>query len=384
MTEIARGSAAEAGRCAALWIVPGAVRLGFAAWLVANGAALDQLLHGGDAAAFLRVAHAFLEPAGFSELSGPASRVFPLWPMVLAAPLALGLPAVALLLLNPLLSGAVSWMFYRVTRNFGAALLLGFAPPVAVVSGVLPMSETLYLGLGLGAAGFLARGHLARAGLLAGAMVAARPFGLAWVAAGALTLWFGRDGKRGRALMRFGLGAAAGLAPLVGFNLVVFGDVLHQVRVYGQDLATLNVPSAAAAALGGAQGHWDWPLRHVLLTPWRIDVPLWKTIYIYAHVAALLLLVPLALRRFWAGRGAAGPGAGNFLLLAFAANSALAVCAGPYWGFHSFDRYVLWGAPGGLLLVWSLASPATWRWLAPVAAVVSLACAMFALQRFLA
>lgn len=362
---------------ALLWAVPVALRLGLLAWESLRGQAVLSYVYFSDASSFLGVARAILDPARVAELTYYDTRVFPLWPAVEAVLLALRASDVVLLGLPIALSGAVSWLLHRATGNLPAALLLGCAPPVWLISTVHPMSEAFYLTLGVAAACAFGGRRFAFAGVLAGLMVATRPFGIAWVAAGALLLVAGARSGRGRAeFLRYSGGVALGVIPLIGLNLHLYGDVLHQLRVYNTDLATLNLGAEAAQSLGGATGHWGPPFWHVLTTPWRVEVPLWKTVYIYAHVAALLALVPSALRQLRTGTAAE-----RFLLLAFLVNGALIVCTGPYWGFHSFDRYFLWGLPGALVAFATVVRPAAWSGVLAAGATASLAAAVFALQR---
>jgi hypothetical protein len=340
----------ERRRIVALLLTPLLVRALLIAFAGARGLTLEQLATTrGDTDAFLGLARVLLDPSGAAEFAASgASRVFPLWPLVLTGPVALGSSPVLLLSVVPLLCSLAAYLLYCATRQFHAALLLGVAPPALLLSTSTPMSEGLYIALGVGAAYLFGSGQLLIAGILAGLMVAVRPFGITAAAAGAILLAL-MPNRRLADLGYFVGGVALGGLPLVVVNIAMFGDLFHQVRVYGSDLDRLNIPAAAATALGGASGHWGLPFKHLLITPWRIEVPAWKIAYIYAHLGAILALVPLAIRELLRDR--LQPTAANLLIVAFLLNSALSVCTGPYWGFFTFDRYVTWGAPGALLLV---------------------------------
>lgn len=385
MTDIANSPSQDGHdwrKITALWAVPISIRLVLSGERFFHGHNWRSFLTFSDASSFLGVARAILEPERISDLSHYDTRVFPFWPACEAVLLGAGLPEVVIWGLPIALTGLVSWLFFLLTRNFLLAMLLSCAPPVWILSTVHPMSEAVYLAFGLVAALAISRTHYLLAGLLAGAMVATRPFGLAWVGAGAilavLALWRARDA---RLLWRFALGSTIGVLPLIVLNLHLYGDVLHQVRVYAGSLDGLNLASRSAEALGHSTGHWGPPFLHVLTTPWKIAVPLWKTVYIYTHVAAVIVLVPVAVWAVCHSWRDSAQAHVHFLLLAFVLNCALIVCTGPYWGFHSFDRYFLWGIPGALLAASHLVPHKAWRWIGPLAAAASILTASFALQR---
>jgi hypothetical protein len=72
-------------------------------------------------------------------------------------------------------------------------------------------------------------------------------------------------------------------------------------------------------------------------------------LYVYAHVVALFVLVTVPAWRCWRAR--ANNNALTLVLLGWLVlNSAAIVCGGPYWGFHSFDRYFVWAWPAALVL----------------------------------
>lgn len=377
MSEAAKLSARW--RLALVFALPFLWRLLLLGWQLTRGAEVKALMEGGDEPAFLNMAQAMLDWSRIPEFAlGGDSRVFPLWPMVLAGFLKLGLSGWGWILVGPAFAGAASALFYRVTGSFAAALLLGAAPPAWVLTTLSPMSEGLYLVLGLLTALALQRDRCLLAGVLVGLMVATRPFGLAWALAGAIVIVAAR-GDRAIRLGAFGLGAALGVLPLVLVNILMFGDLLHQVRVYSGSLVSINLPPRIAARLGDASGHWGIPFKHLLITPWIVPVPLWKLTYVYANLALFLGLAPLILRRFF--RTAGELSADNFLMLAFVINGLLSVSTGPYWGFHSFDRYLSWAAPGAIVAMRGLLPPARWPWVAALTVVLSLASVVFATSR---
>jgi hypothetical protein len=364
---------------AAVFALPFAWRLALIGWLTSHGTTLPQLLGSGDVPAFFQMARAMLDWTHIPEFAlGGNSRVFPLWPSILAALMQFGVSGWAWLLVAPLFAGAASAIFYRITGSFAGALLLGVAPPAWVLATLSPMSEGIFLCLGLLAALALRRDHCFLAGFLVGAMVATRPFGVAWALAGVVVILAASGDRVGR-FGAFAAGAVIGGFPLLVVNVLMFGDVLHQVRVYSSDLRAINLPPDIAARLGDASGHWGFPFKHLLTTPWLVPVPAWKILYVYANLALLLGLLPIIWRQFRAS--AETLAAENFLALAFVANGLLSVSTGPYWGFHSFDRYLSWAAPGAIVAVRRATPPRLWPWLAGATGIVSLASVVFATSR---
>lgn len=359
--------------------LPILVRAALILVLLQSGATWRDIIERGDGAAFIRVALAIDDPVAALQLSlGGDSRAFPLWPMVLYPPIKLGAPVFLVVGLSSALAAAACVVLFVITRNLPAALLLAVAPPPWVLATLSPMSEGLFILLGLLAAWRVQQQAYVSAGVFAGLMIVAKPYGIAWVLAGFLILLAAQGDRLGR-LSSYCFGVLAGGAPLVIFNLIVYGDIFQQVRVYGGSLAAINVSPTDLQAIGDATGHWGWPLQHLILTPLRVSTPLWKILYVAAHVVAVLALLPLAVLRFWRTRDEVQ--VLNFLGLAFAANAALALCAGPYWGFHSFDRYVSWAAPGAITLLAAAMPNRHWPKVAGFAGLVSLALTTYAVLR---
>ncbi|MDD2765422.1 MAG: hypothetical protein PHE83_15780 [Opitutaceae bacterium] len=349
----------------------------------ALGLGWQEYLGLSDGGSFLTLARTMLNRSSLVPLTFYDTRVFPFWPLGEALVLTTGLPEPAVLGLTVLLSGLVVWLFHRLTGSLPFALLLAVFPPAWVLASVHPVSEALYLALGLAAAWALRLNRFCVAGLCMGAMISTRPFGIAWAA---MAVVLGANESRLRRSWRQVAltisGIFVGLSPLILINLHFYGDVWHQVRVYAAPLNALNVHGAVSQTLGPAQGHWGPPFWYVLATPWIVPVPFWKVAYIYAHVVALLLLIPVALsgmREEFNGRRDL---ARILLFGAFVLNGILIVCGGPYWGFHSFDRYFLWGLPGALLSAERILHGRLLPWL-PLAGVVSLAAVGFSLVQHL-
>jgi hypothetical protein len=329
-----------------------------------------------DGPSFLAVARVIYGLAPRSALKLYDSRVFPGWPLAFGWMSRFGIPDQCVLVLAVALAALVPVLFYRLTRDRTLSWYLVYFPPAWLVASAYPISEAAYLAAILAGLLALKANRPALAGAVGGLLVVLRAFGIAWFGGIFLGLIAGTR-RIGWAAIACALAAAVPMAGLLFLNWRLYGDVLYQLHVYGRPLVELNIPSDLAASLHNPSGHWGPPFRHLLLTPWLVHVPLWKTLYIYAHVPVVLFLA-------WRGcayllRGARGEAWETALVAGFLMNTALIVCAGPYWGFESFDRYFIWGIPGALWLArpWLGGSP-RWHWiLFPVSMAMAL-CSMAA------
>lgn len=316
-----------------------------AALFLLTSTSWEKYLSGSDAGSFVPVAKFVYGLEPLANLKTYDTRVFPGWPLAIGLLFKAGLPEWSALALSLLCAAVAPVVFRRVTGDSRLAWLLVYFSPAWLLAGFHPISESAYVLLILLLLAALKLDRPFLAGILAGAMFAIRPFGIAWAGAAGLALLMAYP----RQLRHAALYTAGSLLPVVGLvilNLRIFGSPWHQLEVYGLPLDQLNVAPEIAARLGQTSGHWGLPFRHLLATPWIITVPVWKIAYIYAHAAALLALVFPAIRSL--GRNPAAWE--RALAIGFLANGALIVSTGPYWGFYSFDRYFVWGLPGALWL----------------------------------
>jgi hypothetical protein len=307
----------------------------------------NQYLLQSDGSSFVPLARVLWGRAPIESLSFFDSRVFPGWPGLFGGLLWLLPEPLAALGSAVLLAAVVPVVFYAVTRAWPAACALVWLPPAWLLASVHPISEACFFVLGLGALWCWQRDCLVWAGWLTGLMCATKPYGVFLAVPLGVGAAFPNRIWSWRRTVRFALPVALVGTGCVLLNLELYGDALRQLHVYEAPLTQLNLPSPPAA-LRAAAGHWSWPLHALLVTPWQTRWPLWKLVYIYGNAIAILMLLARPTLRFWRNHSATPF---ELLLLAWLAGNTLASCSGgPYWGFASFDRYVIWAWPAAVAL----------------------------------
>ncbi len=287
------------------------------------------------------------------------TRVFPGWPLLAAPFLAVGLPEQSVLVLALICAALAPWLYLTLTGDTAGTWLLAVFPPAWLLATIHPISEAIYCCLIVAGCLAVQRRHWFLAGLAAGGAVLVRPFGLAWVVAFAVPLFFPRREKK--PIAAYVLGGALMAALLAALNLGLYGDLLHQLRVYARPLSELNLHTAPDGSAESPAGHWGWPFVNLIGTPFHYHVPVWKMVYIYGLAAFGFVLAAQAGRRLC--RQPALPDWEKAALVGFLGNTLMICCTGPYWGFHSFDRYFIWGLPGALVAArpwWQHCRPLPW------------------------
>ena len=307
---------------------------------------VQTLLRASDGISYLRVARLIYgASARAADVAAYDSRVFLTWPLIFGWTRLLGHEIRGLFALTIVAAAVAPCLMFALTRSRRLALLMCVAPPAWLMHTTFPMSEAACMVLALASLIAAIRGRGVLAGLAAGLMLAGRPFGLA-LAIGEVWILRRRHGwSRRLALFVAALTVAPIATALLDWH--VFGSAFHQVAVYAMPLADLNVAPEAVAALGYPSGHWGLPFAALLTTPWRVAVPAWKIVYIYANAVVVLF----ASWRAW--RVLRRPSSTDLDVsfgLWLIGNTAFAVCGGPYWGFFSFDRWCVWALPA---ILWS-------------------------------
>ena len=300
-----------------------------------------------DGSSFVPVAKVLWGQAPIESLGFYDSRVFPGWPAVFGDLLWLLPEPLAALGLAILMAAIVPVVFYVLTRAWPAACALVWLPPAWLLASVHPISESLYLLLGLGALWCWQRDRLAWAGALAGVMCATKPYGVFLAVAVGAGVACHAGVWSWRRLARYAIPVALVGAGCVLLNVALYGDALRQLHVYASPLKELNLLSPPDS-LRDASGHWSWPLKALIVTPWLTKWPLWKLVYIYGNAVAFLILLARPTLRFWRSHSLSPL---EFVLWVWLAGNTAASCSGgPYWGFASFDRYVIWALPAAIAL----------------------------------
>jgi hypothetical protein len=232
--------------------------------------------------------------------------------------------------------------------------------PTWLMHSSLGMSEPAFLLYQVIAIWACMRERLILASIFAGAAMIVRPNGgFVWLAI-AYAIWRRRAW---RAFVAHCAIASVCVAVVLAFNLHFYGDALRQAHVYG-DWST-NFDAETAARIGRlpfSSGPFSLPMLHLIATPFLVHVPAWKTLFVWTHAVLVFAACAcgfIGMRRIgW--RRAFGPRIADdiaqdtelqaMMLMWAVLCTAFIVSTGPYWGFHSFDRYCVWALPAYLYL----------------------------------
>lgn len=300
-----------------------------------------------DAGSFLRMAEVFAGGLPASDLASYDLRVFPGWPLLLRTMLPLLPVPVAMIGLTLAFAAAVPCLIYHLTRSFPASLAAAALPPVWLHASSQPIAEASFLFFCLVAILGVKRGSWLLAGLAGGIACCIKPYGIFLAAGlGLVGLLERSTDRRMHPAVALFMAALVPIFIAAWHDMAFLGALLPQWQVYSAPLDSLNLSPEAAQQLGGARGHWGWPLAALWQTPWRLPTPLWKIVYVYANVVAAVCLTIRGCVRL----DRSSPGWEWACAVWLGGNTGACLCAGPYWGFHAFDRYVLWGWPAAVLL----------------------------------
>ena len=312
-----------------------------------KGMTWEHYLSLGDGGAYRAVAMVLNGTLRPTDLSLYASRVFLGWPALIAVANHLIPEPFAIMGLTVLVAAIVPVLFFELTRSMTMAWTILFLPPAWLLATLHPIAEPVYLASGVGALLALKHQRWFLAGLLAGYMTTVKPYGIFLVAGCVLGAAFEGRNLSAKRAARLAVGVAILGLGYLAVNVVLYKDPLYQLHVYSSPLSKLNLSADAASKLNDPSGHWGVPFRALIETPRHFPVPLWKLTYIYGHVLLLGLFVLVGVRGYLKGiRAPETTAMAVWLVL----NSAAIVCAGPYWGFYSFDRYFVWALPAALAL----------------------------------
>lgn len=257
--------------------------------------------------------------SGFERLAEYDRRVFPGYPLLLAAIGADRLP-LAGIVLNWLAAGAaavLAWRLYDDVRIGWAAAVL---TPSYVLYSMTLMSEAVVLLTGVAGVYLLARDRAVGAGALLGFAAIARPLAASFgIACLTVRSWRSRS---------FLLTAAIALASILVTAVWLWwwsGSFLSGVGAYVSE--------------GRAYGDgrmFTWPFQSLVTVPLQERVPAWKIVYVWTHVAVVLGGILLLLRERSSSR---------LSVVWLASNTLIALCIGGVWGFHEFHRFIIPALP---------------------------------------
>lgn len=269
-----------------------------------------------------------------------------------------------------LFAAASSVLFLLLTRDVRLTLIYTLFPPSWLMQACTGMSEPAYLALLLASLWAFSCRRMFVSGLCMALAALVRPTALFLFAGIELALW--REKRWAHATC---FAALSSLGPLttIGINDFYYGDALRQVTLHKRPE---NIPEPIAQRLapdGKLRTFGYWPLKALIQTPLLVPTPRWKVVYVAAHVVAVLTACAVALYRF-----STADILGRIMCIWLVGNTGFILCTGPYWGFHSFDRYFLWALPA---VVYSLGQVRVSDGLVAVAATASLGLSTWALSR---
>jgi hypothetical protein len=317
---------------------------------------LETWLSSSDAPSYIAVSTLIIH--GVRSHNPWDERVFLGWPLMISLARA-AIPAeAACVLLAVACAAAVPLLVYWYTRDINIAIVGAVISPTWILQTSLGMSEPAYLCVILAALVLVNAGNVTGGALLMGLAATIRPTALfPWLAV-LFDLWKTGSPKRTVARWIALSGLVAGMT--VPLNVYLYGVPFRQLEGYSTLPNVGKGVLASGLACEGA-GHFGFPFRALVETPLRVHVPLWKVGFIYGHLAVVLLACGESLRtRNSASRTRIWRVSAVWALL----NTAFVVCAGPYWGFHSFDRYCLWALPAYLVLLSRRLPRRLWMWIA--------------------
>jgi hypothetical protein len=302
--------------------------------LLVWGASLAHWFLTSDAPSYVAVARSI--STGTRVTSAWDERVFPGWPLTFVASGLVCPFEWGCLWVGVALACLLPWLVWRATDSWKLALLSAYFTPTWLLHSCNGMSEPALLVYVVGSLVLYRARRLVPASALIGLAMLTRPT--------ALFAWAGMAyclaaGKRWRQLIIYVTVSGAVAGTLLPLNLWLYGDPFRQVRAYSN---LPNISEEAKARLGAGQpayGHLDLPFRSLVRATWLLRPPAWKVAYVWLHVAAALAACAVAA---WTRPA---HDVGRVMACWAWLNTAFIVCAGPYWGFHSFDRYWVWAMP---------------------------------------
>jgi hypothetical protein len=229
--------------------------------------------------------------------------------------------------------------YYRLIPDFREALVLTVFTPTWLENSCLGMSEPLYLLALLLAMRCFFMGRLYLSGLLLAIAALTRPTAVfLWVGLALLLV----QRRAWRSLLSWSALCALGPLLTLALNGYFYADWTHQSRLHG---APINTPRAEMLLLadgGDTRTYLNVPFKALVLTPLNLVIPPGKIAFVYLHLLAVLAASGIALVQFFRSDF------DRVIAVWAILNTCFIVSTGPYWGFHTFDRYCVWALPAYL------------------------------------
>lgn len=280
-----------------------------------------------DGGSYLRYAET-LSGGDMTSLDLWTRRVFPGLPMLLNAASLLGVPiALAGLLMSWGAAGATSVLGALVFRDLRIGWTLAVFTPSYLLYSSVVMTEPTCLAFSLAGLYLVLRGRAVASGLAFGVAGLVRPIAalvlLGYMAYAAVHRQWTRLAACGAVSLFVVL---AGYA-YVGYRTGTFGEsfVAYQRYAHGQ--------------------LWTWPFETLILTPFRLPIPVWKTVYNWLTAAMVLAGLTLTVRECRSTGWRASENPGLWAAVWLWGTSVYVFALSPGWAFDEFHRYVLTALP---------------------------------------
>jgi hypothetical protein len=324
-----------------------------------NGSA-QQCLYASDGAHYAFVARLAVTGTRHADMPEWADRMFIGWPLTFALPGTLFDFESMCILFASLFAAFTPVIVWRMTGDWVVSLASALISPTWLQQSSMGMGEPAFLVYQLVAIWACLAGRTTIGSLAAAAAMTVRPnAAIVWLA---LAFILGRRRDWSALAVHAAIAGTAAMA-VVAFNVHFYGEPLRQLHLYNQ---LPNVSDEAKAAIGAlthdTSGHMGWPLVNQLATPFLLPVPIWKTVYIWLHLAAVFVASRLGIRELRVRGFLSAPAAQaperetrrdelqTVMVIWAVLNTCFVVCTGPYWGFFTFDRFCLWAMPAYLYL----------------------------------
>lgn len=271
------------------------------------------------------------------------ARVFPGWPLFIAPVYVIFSSEWAPVILTLLIASLLPSLHFLLTKDRVASLVMTCGLPCLLAGPAFLTNEHFYLMMIYLSclAGKHSKYHLAS--LITGLT--------AWIRPLSFFLWIGQSliylrQRQIKTWLTTSIIAGGVVLMMFVFNKAVFGVPFIQFQQYSC-LPNISPEQFQMLNLQEGQGsHSGFPFVNLVKASLYTNPPLWKQIFVWSHVLFLCGLILFCFIRpqfkdeEWSLHFINSLGVALFIF-----------STGPYWAFHSFDRYFSWGLPSYLILL---------------------------------